>query len=230
MYMYKSGRSRIAAEKSALARYKKQSRKYKAKAKLSRSTKGPVDLVTNTQIINKGRDQVYVRKSTYSQNVISGTGASVAAVLQWYIVNFPDIGNLSSVFGSYKCLKLVYTFKLVNLEATDNAVIPEVYIRYNHDPDLTTTSPGNLMVQRNVVRHQFTPSDLMVEYTIYPKKMIASQVYNSTTLTATPVKASWEDTDKTVGHYGLQYYCPNLPTGMQIEVLCTAVVAFKEQW
>lgn len=219
-------------------RIRKQVEKYKARASAmskykssSQYTKGSVtDLVTNTQYLNKGKEMVYFAKKTYSQNLIAGTGASVLALLQWNIGQFPDIGNYSLVFNKYRCYKLQYTFKLVNLEATDNAIIPEIYIRYNDDPDITTVSTTQLLGQRNVVRHQFTPSDLVVTYTVYPKKMMASQIYQSTTLQATPVKAGWEDVDKTIGHYGLQYIIPNLPTGMNIEVLLTASVGFKEQW
>lgn len=184
----------------------------------------------NTQIVNKGAETVFMSKKSYIQNNIVGAGTSVSAVLQWNITQFPDIGNYSLVFNQYKCYKLKYTFRLLNIEFTDNAILPYILIRYNDDPDITGVTEGGIMNFRNVLKHTFTSSDLVCSYTVYPKKMMASQVYNSTTLTATPRKASWEDVDKVVGHYGLQYILPNLPTGMQIEVILEATVGFKEQW
>lgn len=190
-----------------------------------------VNTVSNTQIINRGSDnKKYIAKKSYIQNQIFGTGAAVSAVLQWSIAQFPDIGNYSLVFNQYRCYKLKYHFRLQNQEMTDNAIIPFIYIRYNDDPDLTTPSESTLLNMRNVMKHTFTPGDLTCTYVVYPKKMMASQIYGSTGFTASPRKATWEDVDKSVGHYGLQYYIPNLPSGMTIEVTLEATVGFREQW
>lgn len=230
-YMSRSRRGLINSSKMARAfgKLKRYSRMKKLNRFVRRNNTGLV-ANANTQILNKGKDRIYSTKRTYSQNIIIGAGVPVAAALQWNVSQFPDIGNLGSVFGQYKCKKLIYTFKLLNLEMTDNAVIPEIFIRYNDDPDLAAPNSASINNLRNVKRHFFNGNDLEISYTVYPKIIMAGQIYNTTGFTAVPRKAGWQDVDKTVGHYGLQYYIPNLPTGMSIEVALTAEVAFKEQW
>lgn len=219
--------NRMYRKSKAIRTGKRKSQRYKTGYK---KNKMQSQISTNTQLINPGRDRIYYAKRTYSQNLVSGTGNPVSAILQWYITQFPEIGSFSVLFNQYKCVKLVYTFTLKTISNIDDELVPEIYIRYNDDPDLTTTSISQMMQQRGTLRHQFTGTDLQVTYTVYPKIMMAAQIYQSTTLQAVPRKAGWQDIDKTIGHYGLQYYIPSLPTGQKIEVNLTASVAFKEAW
>lgn len=206
---------------------KRKSRRYRRAYK---KNKFQAQISSNTQLINPGRDRIYYSKRTYSQNLVSGTGNPVSAVLQWYITNYPEIGSFSTLFNQYKCTKLVYTFTLKTISNIDDELIPEIYVRFNDDVDLVSTSITQMMQQRGTLRHQFTGTDLQVSYTVYPKIMMAAQIYQSTSLQAVPRKAGWQDIDKTIAHYGLQYYIPSLPAGQKIEVNLTASVAFKEAW
>lgn len=119
-------------------------------------------------------------------------------------------------------------FRLKNIELTDNAVAPTMWIRYNYDPNLTSSSIGENQMSRlsNVVVKQFNfghPSGALLEYTIKPAILRAIQLYNSTAFVPSPQFRQWVDFQNNVGasvdvdHYGIQYFINNLPSGITIE-------------
>lgn len=224
-------------------KYAKKSRKmtyrqYKNK-KVAKSLKFGIGGGTkNFNLLNKVVPQKYVFKESFQFNNIVGAGSAIVGVNGMDMSQVPRYNALITMFRKYRIIALKWRFRLRTIELTDQAEHPTMYIRYNYDPDLTTTSIGeNFMLrQSNMICKQFihnTPEGCNLEYTIRPavmgdRKNIAG-VYKPS-----PLFKQWLDFTGIVNgeimHYGLQYFVTNLPTGqtldqdLQVEYECTDLI------
>lgn len=248
--------SRVSKSKS---KSKRSSDKYKLKraprtfVSLTSSAKRNykskyVSLSPNTQILNKGREKVITIKSTQRANQIFGAGAATFQCLSFTPnaginsgvgnapYSMPNFNKFTALFKQYKVNYIDVTFKLINLELTDNAIIPQIYIRSFDDPDIVTIDEAKMKKLRNVLRHTFNGNDLLVTYRVYPRTLYAVRDWNTSNFVTKSKKASWQDTTPTgpvptdgVAHYGLLYYIPNLASGMTIDMDYSWNVSFREQ-
>lgn len=236
---------------SKLARVYKNKKRAAVVAKTKRNYKRTVNRYSsspNTQVMNKGREKPLTLKNTQKANTISGTGNATFQCLSFTPnaginsgvgnapYSMPNFNKLTSIFKEYKVNYIDVTFKLLNLELTDNAVVPQIYLRAFDDPDITTIDEAKMKKLRNVVRHSFNGSDLIVTYRVYPRTLYAVKDWNTSNFVTKSKRAGWQDTTPVgpvptdgVAHFGLLYYIPNLAAGMQIDMDYTWCVSFRGQ-
>lgn len=150
----------------------------------------------------------------------------------------PDLASLQGLFGMYKFEKIELTFRLRQLELSDTAQEPELYIRYNYDPNLDLTAGGGVAQingWENVKTHKFTNQSPIFQYTLYPKVMVPAYSYTGVASSLgwglSQHKPMWLDlSDQSGGgagggggatgvqHYGVSGYFGNIPTGQSISL------------
>jgi len=225
---------------------KKMSKKASKKVtKISRkkytpsSVRGVASNPQNYQIINSfTKPYLYKFKDTFQMNDIVGTGSGVVGLNTFQIKQIARYTALTSMFRRYRIDKIVFRFRLDNVELTDNAKIPTMYLRYNYDPDLVlgALSEDVMLRQQNVVAKQFhhnTINGSTLTYAIKPAVLIGTQLFNSTNFVPSPVFNRWCDFDPAgtvdeINHYGLQYVITNLPAGININADCEIQYTCKD--
>lgn len=212
--------------------YKKKGYKktYKKKNyKKATPTKGLASVPKSYQIINTILPRIYKFEDTYQANDIVGTGNTVVAVDKWQISSLYKYTALVSLYRQYRINYVKYRFRMNNVELTDNAIIPTMYIKYNYDPDLVSGSLNEdyFLRQSNCVVKQFQTGagqeGTLLTYTVKPAVMMANKLYNSTNFVPTPSFNKWCDFDPAgtlaeIEHWGIQYLITNLPTGITMNL------------
>lgn len=207
---------------------KTQKRTGRKKAPRATSTKGIGGNTQNFNVLNTVKPTIYKFKDTINYNDIVGTGSSVVGVNQFDIGMVGRYNALIVMFKRYRITLAKVRFRLRTIELTDQAQHPMMLLRFNYDPDLTvgSVSENSMLRQMNVIQKQFihnTPEGATLEYTIKPAVMGTRYQFNSSTLVKpTPLFNQWCDfttiSNAEIGHYGLQYFISNLPTGQVIDM------------
>lgn len=215
--------------KTKIAKTTKRKTYRRKGGKKATPTKGLASVPKSYQIINTIKPRIYKFEDTFQYNDIVGTGASIASADLWQISNIARYTALISMFRQYRINFVKYRFRLENLELTDNANVPLLYVKYNYDPNILAgvITENYMLRQSNVVLKTFIAqggaSDLLLEYTVKPAVMSAYKLFNSTNYVPNPAFNRWCDFDPSgtvdeVEHYGIQYYITNLPSGLRINV------------
>lgn len=193
------------------------------------TTRGIPSNPKNYQIINSANKTVIHRfKDTWQLNDIVGAGVSIPGLNTFQISQIGRYTALASMYRRYRIDSIKFRFRLNNVELTDNAELPTMYVRYNYNPDQTlgVMTEDYFLRQQNVIAKQFhhnTINGSVFTYTVKPAVMVGTQLYNSTNFVPSPVFNRWCDFDPAlttdeINHYGLQYFITNLPTGIKINL------------
>lgn len=210
--------------------YPKKSYKKKYMRKAT-PTKGVPKAVKNYQIINTIPKRVYQFEDCFQINDIVGTGNPVSSAEHWHIYLLQRYAALVSMFRQYRINYVKYRFRLNNLEASDNAIIPVLYVRHNYDPDLLNgaITENWMLRQSNVAVKTLIATggsnDISFEYTVKPAVLGAYKLFNSTNFVPNPVFNRWCDFDPSdtlaeVDHLGLCYLFTHLPSGINVNIDC----------
>lgn len=192
-------------------------------------TKGVASVPKSYQLLNTIKPPIYRFKDTIQFNDIVGAGASVSAVDKWDMLQIPRYSALNAMFRQYRITNIKYRFRLNNHETTDNAVIPVLYVRYNYDPEFSagTNTENTMLRQSNMVCKTFSSdggtNDTILEYNVKPAIMTANKLYNSTNYVPSPAFNRWCDFDPAgtlaeVEYWGIAYFIPYLPAGININI------------
>lgn len=184
----------------------------------------------STQILNP-RSAHTLRYQKRSVNTTMGTAGVVIGAgagtpfpigFTTSTISVPQYATYAALFNKMKVNSIKFVFELITLDQTDDDLLPTIYIRFNHDPDLTAVgfSQSYFMLLNDVVKKVLSPTDNMLEYTIQPQVMIGGLQTPAGTYAPMPRPCGWIDTTQDVDLYGAQIYINPFGTGQQI--LCTA--------
>lgn len=199
-------------------------KKYKKRTPYTRRLKMGIANDPTIQRINSLGWKSYFYKSTFELTTHTGASVSVTGLRQFYIGQVPQFAQLSELYRQYKIHSITLRFTLRNVENTDGNAMPKLYIRYNYDPNLSsgTILEAYMLKLTNTVIKTFQSNSqkgITFTYKIKPCVMQALQFYNTTDFKPSPKFNQWCDfldsgtaTDE-IGHYGVQYFIPDLPTG-----------------
>lgn len=192
-------------------------------------------LSTDYLMNRKTTKVVKITKTDLYFNLINGGGASIAQNIQYQLANIPDNTNYRNCYRQYKILKIKNIFRLDNVELTDNAIVPRMFIRYNYDFTPATPTPSSMQEMNNLRVMMFTNTDRVHSYTVYPRLMDLSYISGLSntgsllTYGTEVTKPKWTNVDDAaVLNFGLSYYIDNLPTGMNIAHEVEYTVLFKD--
>lgn len=153
------------------------------------------------------------------------------------IVNLTALGNvaalynpsstLSPLFSTYTAqfnkmkvnwIKLAFT--MTTLETADDDIMPIVYIRYNNDPDLTTTgfTQARFSALPGTVKKTFTSTSNRLTYTIKPQIMTAGLQVGGSGYMPMPRKMGYIDGTQDITLFGAQYYLSPTNAGVVIQL------------
>lgn len=217
-------------QKKGKKTYNRKKRMYKAK--LNRAY-----VPRDYEILNRQNQmKIYTFKENQATNDIVGTGTSISGGTSFNPEGaFTFFAQLKNNFKQYKLHYVRLRFRLNNIELTDNAVIPTLYVRYMYDPNANSanvTEAGMLRLN-NCVRKQLqnnngSNSDTLV-YTIKPAILQANNVYGSSTgINFSPKFNQWCDIGTLLSHWGYLYFIDNLPTGMSISLDTEICYSFRD--
>lgn len=188
----------------------------RAKAKISRGY----------QVLNKYRAKSHYFEDTYS-TATTGPGpiANWPSLPTFVMANLDRYTTLKLNYKQYRVKFFRLRMVMLQIENTDGAIIPELFIRYNYDPDTAIpTSEATMRRQQNMVYKRFLQGDgsgTDFTYTVKPATMIAQRIAGSNNYTHTPVFNKWCDFQvdplNEPVHYGMQMFIPNIPSGVNFE-------------
>lgn len=179
------------------------------------------------EIINRKWDNVITLKKTQlSATNQAGLGTYYSAVNYQNASVIPDWAYMKALFKQYKLIRVKYTFTILDTAAGDgkaftNTRLPEIFCRYNYDPNLAApVQPTTFQQMNNVVSFQMTPEKTRFEYVVKPKLsrplMITPQ---SATVGYEEIAPRWIDSQfDTVPHYGVWWYVDYLDTSFSFIV------------
>lgn len=176
------------------------------------------------QILNKYKPRSYYFEDGWSS---SSTGlppiTNWTSIVTFSMANLDRYSTLKNMFRQYRVKFLKIRVSMLQIENTDGAQIPELYIRYNYDPDLAGGALNSVSMsrQQNMVFKRFLQGDgggTDFEYSVKPAVMVAQKIYASSNFTSAPKFNQWCDF-QTLGanepeHYGMQMLIPYIPTGV----------------
>jgi hypothetical protein len=178
------------------------------------------------QVLNKYRAKSHYFEDTYSTQT-TGTPPIVnwAALPTFVISNLDRYSQLKLNYRQYRVKFFKIRMVMLQIENSDGATIPELFIRYNYDVDMPLpTSEATMRRQQNMVYKRFLQGDgsgTDFTYTVKPATMLAQRISGSNNYVHAPKFNQWCDfqnlaTDEPV-HYGMQMLIPNIPTGVNFE-------------
>lgn len=226
-----------------LKRRKVYRRKGRSRRRLGRRRSGRGRMVTTNGFVTRFNPQRIQRltavKTDYAWNVMTGAGATVQEVGTFdpqgtygtHGSGMPQFSDYDNLYDFYKPKKMVFTFTYVNLESTDDAVIPELFVRWNYDIDWLTASLLDLE-NRNDWKHiTFRNDARCASFTVYPRVQVPQ--YNSggvfASQTLGPRKCGWTGVSYGTQCYGYAMLIPFLAVNQAIRVDVTYHVQFKSQ-
>jgi len=180
----------------------------------------------STQIINPRsahflRTQKRIVNSTFGTGGIfigAGPGTAFPVLFNTSTISCPQYATYTTLFNKMKVNNIKLTFELQTLDQTDDSLLPIIYIRFNHDPDLTTAgfTQTYFMQLNDVVKKTLTPGDNNLEYTFQPQVMVGGLQTPAGTYAPMPRPCGWVDSTQDVDLYGVQAYLPPFATGQQV--------------
>lgn len=196
----------------------------------SRRTFGWAPSSLSTQIINPRSAQTlrYQKRQAASTigtaGVVTGAGAGTPFPYLYSPSTLlaPQSATYRTLFNKMKVNSIKLIFELQTLEESDDSLIPNINIRYNHDPDLSTAGFGltYFMQINDTVKKTLTQTDNILEYTIYPQVMTGGLQTPAGLYMPMPRSAGWIDTTQDITLYGAQVYFA--PFGASQQILCSA--------
>lgn len=264
---FKSTKTRSAAPSASAAKLTRFSARRFGAASSRRRSKKRVKLPAYEYILNPStpRTNFYNRCITIKNaNSIAGSGSTYGFTSVFSLTGtLPDssrtslfancnnggttgiseLSALQGLFAAYKIDKVVLTFTQKFSEFTDAVEFPNMWIRYNYDPNRDVTSGGGVAQfdsSTDVKVHRFSNESQVFQYTVYPKVMTPSYAYTGITADGyaygTVDKNPWIDLSTSgsgagsaVPFWGVDCYFGNIPTNQQIQVDVELHCAFKWQ-
>jgi len=168
--------------------------------------------------------------STLVQLTGAGAGTGYPILFNLSTAQIPNFATYSPLFTKLKVNSIKFIFELTTIEQSDDALIPIVYCRYNHDPDLTTTPLNGTYFGgvKNAVKKALTSTDNRLEYTIYPQVMTGGAQATTGQYMPMPRKSSWIDATQDITQYGFMAYVSPFGTNEVINVFAEWDVSWAE--
>lgn len=218
-----SYRSKYAKKprKSTYAQYKaKKVRKYKRTLPANAQAHVP----SGFQILNKNTPKSHYFEDSFTSGSTVGSGIDFSSIIKFNMSLLGRYSTLKAMYRQYRVKYLKIRISMLQIENTDGNTIPEIFIRYNYDPDLAVPlSLSTMLSQQNVVWKRMLQGDgggADLEYKIRPAVIVAQRIVNSTNFTHAPKFNQWCDFQSAavneVEHMGMAMYVPNIPTGVTL--------------
>ena len=215
---------------------KRAPRKRIHRAKKTMSKYGVARVPKSYELLNaQNQMKVYTFKENQTTNDIVGTGGFIAGGGGFNPEGaYAFFAQLKTNFRQYRLNYIKLRFRLNNVELTDNAIIPTLYVRYMYDPNITIANltEAGMVRLSNCVRKQLqngggSNSDTLV-YKIKPAVLVANSVYGASTSAYSPKFNQWCDIGTFLTHWGHVYFIDNLPTGMSVSLDTEICYSFRD--
>lgn len=217
----------VLRKRKLLKRYRRKPIVRKGRKKRSSwgMPKAKASVPRSFQILNKYRSKPHYFEDSYTSQSTVGSGVSFASLINFNMSILNRYATLKSMYSQYRVKWFKIRIQMQTIENTDGAIIPELFIRYNYNPDLAV---GSLSVpvmqsQQNVIYKRMLQGDgngADFEYVVKPAILTAQQIYSSTSYTSAPKFNQWCDFQtlgtNEVNHYGMQMFIPTIPTGVTL--------------
>lgn len=185
-------------------------------------------------------------KTIFNAYIVAGAGATVGGVTTFNLsganaANFAGGGAVSDLafyqglYRTFRINKIILTWRARFAEFTDTVQYPELYTRYNYDPNAVITGGGGVAQfdgWENTKTHKFTNESPTFEYTIYPKVQKPLYAYTGVAtslgfgLGIGSGPQPWLDLGDVAGvgvpagidvpWWGYAYYFSNIPSGQSM--------------
>lgn len=175
------------------------------------------------QIFNKTRVRSHYFEDSYTSQSSVGSGTAFQAIVTFSMNLISRYALLKQMFNQYRVKWFKIRIQMAQIENTDGTIIPEIYIRYNYNPDVTAASLTTTVMQswQNLIYKRMLQGDghgADFEYLVKPAVLTAQQIVGSSNFTTAPRFNQWCDfktlsTDE-VNHYGMAVLIPTLPSGV----------------
>lgn len=209
---------------------KKTYAQYKAKKNMRAKQKGYMPRARAAvpgafQILNKYKAKSHYFEDSFTSSSTTGSGIQFQSIVKFNMSLIGRYSTLKSMYNQYRVKWLKIRIQMLQIENSDGSVIPEIYLRYCYNPQLTAASLSiaTMLSQQNVIYKRLLQGDGAgsdFEYTIKPAILTAQQIYNSSNFTSAPRFNQWCDFQTLgadeVDHYGMALYIPNVPTGVTL--------------
>lgn len=186
---------------------------------------------------NQGATTIVRAVKSLRGSQIAAGSSLVPASCVFNLTSMPDLTALASLYRQYKWHKMVFTYKLETIDATDDDITPTMYFRHYYD--LTAATPptlAGLLAYPDVKSHCFTRENPEVQFVVYPKQAVPVYIDTAGTTVGTAFAPALEQprwTDMSmdgVQMYGYTYIIPVLATGQVISVTWEYHVDFKDPY
>lgn len=190
-----------------------------------------------------GEGETVQGRSTFNLNGIRPDATIYTNMSSTGTAAIPDLESLQQLFRYYRIVKIRVFFRIVYSEFTDNVQYPTLYTRYCYDANTGLPMDANYFSElTNTNRHTFTNESPEFVTTIYPK--IQSPKFALTGLSSdgfayAPTNPGWIDlsgapagsaiTGCQAQHYGLDWFCTNVPTGQVLRASVEFTIDYKTQ-
>lgn len=177
------------------------------------------------QILNKYPSKPHYYEDTFTSQSSVGAGVQFSSIVKYNMSLSPRYASLKQLYASYRVKWLKIRIQMLTIENSDGSTIPEIFIRYSYNPDLTAggLSQATMLSQQNCVYKRMLQGDgngSDFEYTIKPAILVAQQIFNSANFTSAPKFNQWCDFKGSsideVDHYGMAMFIPQIPTGVTL--------------
>lgn len=167
---------------------------------------------------------VRLKKTLYNGILQNGAGGGIGGTSYATANPVPDWTYMKTLFSHYRITRMKYVFTLTDYIAGDgkafsNTRMPELFMRYNYDPNLAIPTTSLAMQELdNVVSVQFSPERTRFEYIVDPKQLAPTMTASgSATVGYRPIKPQWTNVaDDTVQHWGLVYWVDYLDASFRL--------------
>lgn len=160
----------------------------------------------------------------------AGAGTQYPIIISPSTSQMPQFATYSPLFTKMRVNYIKVIYELITTEQTDDALLPNIVMRYCHDPDQTTV-PFSLSYFngfKDVVKKTLTATDNRLEYTFFPQVMTGGLQTAAGTYMPMPRKCGWIDATQDVNLYGAMALLTPFGTGEQIVVSLEWDVDFAE--
>ena len=139
----------------------------------------------------------------------------------------PDFANYANLYTQYRVVKIRYIFNQINIDVSDGAAFPDLFVWKNNDSSLSTLSLARVEETKNVDRVKFSNTGVYYEKTVIP--YVADPIYVSAVATGyKQMYTPWIDVlYNNVPLYSLGVLVNALPTGTIVEMDIEFTVEFK---
>jgi len=159
-----------------------------------------------------------------------GGGTAFQLILTPTTQQAPGSASYGALFTRMKVHSIKLIAELITMEQSDDALLPQIAVRYNHDPDLAAAALNfnyfnNL---KDVGRKTLNATDNRIEYTMYPQILQPGYQLLGLTAQAIPKPCPWIDATSEIALYGFQFYVGPFGSGQTILVSLEWDVSYSE--